>query len=158
MATEESKAVQAEALTVKGHDSESWLALLTPMQAAFCRQYADTGNGTQSALAAGYSRNTAPVVASRMLKDPRISGAIERLRLEATHEGDITDKTVLEGLLAEANNNRKGASSAARVSAWRELASIKGMHRSPDLGAWQGISELRIVVVLGPEDHRLLPV
>lgn len=151
--TVEVESLSAPALPVKSTESDAMLARLTPMQAAFCKEYAVTGNGTQSAKNAGYSADNAAAIASKILKQPNVRAAIERLRFEQTADLDITDATVLDGLLAEATWKGKGSSHAARVSAWKELADIKGLHKTPDIGAWQGISTIRLEIV-GPDGTR----
>lgn len=137
------------ALTVKGNASDALLANLTDKQAVFARTYADTGNASEAARTAGYGEKHASSIGSRLLQQQAVKAAIERLRFEQTADLDITDATVLDGLLAEATWKGKGSSHAARVSAWKELADIKGLHKTPDIGAWGGISTLRIQVAVG---------
>jgi len=141
---------------VRNTPAEAMLVQLTPRQASFCRHYAETNNGTQSAIAAGYSDKSASVVASRMIRDPKIKAAIERLKLEQSADLDVTDAAVLEGLLREATREGKCASHAARVSAWAKLTEIKGMTKNPDMGAWTGITTLRIELALPGGETRAL--
>ena len=52
---------------------------LTPKQKAFVREYkANGGNGTQAAVKAGYSENTADVIATENLRKPSIREALEK--------------------------------------------------------------------------------
>ena len=51
---------------------------LTPKQKAFVREYKKNGgNGTQAAIKAGYSENTADVIATENLRKPNIREALE---------------------------------------------------------------------------------
>ena len=50
---------------------------LTPKQAKFVKEYkANGGNGTQAAIKAGYSENTADVIAVENLRKPNIRAAL----------------------------------------------------------------------------------
>ena len=50
---------------------------LTPKQKAFVREYKKNGgNGTKAAIKAGYSENTADVIATENLRKPNIREAL----------------------------------------------------------------------------------
>lgn len=53
---------------------------LTLKQAKFTKEYIKTGNGTQAAIAAGYSKNSAHDIASENLRKPEIRETIEAVR------------------------------------------------------------------------------
>ena len=53
---------------------------LTQKQDTFCLQYFETGNATQAAIAAGYSRRTAQAISSENLFKPMIIARLEALR------------------------------------------------------------------------------
>ena len=72
--------------------------LLTKKQLRFINEYLVDENGTQAAIRAGYSRRTARSIASENLKKPRISGTIERYRLEAGHHADADRKRIVHML------------------------------------------------------------
>jgi phage terminase small subunit len=50
---------------------------LTPKQEAFVREYLIDLNGTQAAIRAGYSEDTAAVIASENLRKPNVAKAIQ---------------------------------------------------------------------------------
>jgi len=50
---------------------------LTPKQKKFADEYIKTGNATQSAIEAGYSKRTAAVIATENLIKPNIKAYIE---------------------------------------------------------------------------------
>lgn len=87
---------------------------LTEKQEAFCREYAKTFNGTQSALKAGYSESGAEVEANRQLKKAKVQERIKELT-KATDELYHVDKVkVLKAVEDMAYNgaiesNQRGA-------------------------------------------------
>jgi phage terminase small subunit len=107
--------------------------MLTPKQEAFVQHYATTRNATQSAILAGYSKNGASTSGSNLLRHEGVRGALMRIEARKLQEmGDaavssaFTRKQVLEGLYKEATRNGKGATHAARVTAWRQIAELEG--------------------------------
>ena len=56
---------------------------LNARQRKFAQEYWATGNGTQSAIKAGYSQKTAHVQASNLLKHPKIQELIKELEEES---------------------------------------------------------------------------
>lgn len=52
---------------------------MTPKQKRFCLEYAQTGNGTESAKRAGYSPKTAYQTANELIKKPEIQRELQRL-------------------------------------------------------------------------------
>lgn len=55
---------------------------LTEQQIAFCDFYLDLSNGTQSAIKAGYSKDSAYSQASRLLKNDKIKAYLDERRKE----------------------------------------------------------------------------
>lgn len=53
---------------------------LTPKQKKFCKEYVISLNGTQAAIKAGYSKDTAYSIACENLKKPEIKARIAELR------------------------------------------------------------------------------
>lgn len=68
---------------------------LTDMQKAFCFNYINSFNATQSAIKAGYSKDTAHVQGSRLLRNVKVAEEIKRLRGDIQGELfiDATDLT-----------------------------------------------------------------
>ena len=52
---------------------------LTPKERAFTREFVKTKNGKKSAIAAGYTKRSAEVTASKKLRIPKVKAEIERL-------------------------------------------------------------------------------
>ena len=63
---------------------------LTPKQRAFCDYYIETGNATESAIKAGYSKNTAAVIGTENLRKPNIKKYIDE-KLEEMSSNRIAD-------------------------------------------------------------------
>lgn len=86
---------------------------LTPKQKAFIREYKKNGgNGTQAAIKAGYSENTADVIATENLRKPSIREALEKeeKKLQEKYEYTIDDMVrELDDvkMKADAERNRK---------------------------------------------------
>lgn len=63
---------------------------LTRMQKEFIKEYPQHATATAAAIAAGYAKTSASVVASNMLKDPRI---VQRLDINAHKRRKYRDRT-----------------------------------------------------------------
>ena len=71
---------------------------LTDKQAAFVREYVVDHNGTQAAIRAGYSEDTARQQASRLLTNVDIAEAVAELESNLADEIGITKQYVLDSL------------------------------------------------------------
>lgn len=69
---------------------------LTPKQQKFADYYIETGNITQSAISAGYSRNTASVIGSENLNKPYIKAYIKGIMDKLASERVLTMQEALE--------------------------------------------------------------
>ena len=97
---------------------------LTPKQAAFVREYQVDLNATQAAIRAGYAEASAHVTGSTLLRHPKVSIALAKVRegaaevvAERTGEAILTAAAVAERAWAIANEDRPD-----RVSALALLA------------------------------------
>lgn len=63
---------------------------LTDKQRRFCEEYIIDFNGTQAAIRAGYSKNTANEQASRMLANVNIQGYLKALKEQVSKRTGIT--------------------------------------------------------------------
>lgn len=101
---------------------------LTHKQEKFCQNYIITnGNGTQSAIAAGYSPNTAQVIASENLTKPLIIDRIAELRAPTDKVMLIDEmKERLSYLAREDNPGREGFQRQSNIMAIQELARLLG--------------------------------
>jgi phage terminase small subunit len=71
---------------------------LTPRQQTFVGEYLISLNATEAAIKAGYSRRSAHVTASRLMKACHVRDAIARGRAEAAIRAAITADIVIEQL------------------------------------------------------------
>lgn len=71
---------------------------LTIKQNKFVKEYIKTGNGTQSAIKAGYSKNCAQEIASENLLKPLIKAKIEKVMTKEAEQMGINAEFVLGNL------------------------------------------------------------
>lgn len=65
----------------------------------FCREYIVDYNGTQAAIRAGYSKKTAHVQASTLLKNPKVLTRVRELQKEQTERLVISQDWVIQQLV-----------------------------------------------------------
>ncbi len=100
---------------------------LTPKQQRFIDEYLIDLNATQAAIRAGYSVETAKKKAAGWVVKGSVSQAIQAAREKVKQRNELSQDDVIQGLLLEAKRDGKGASHAARVSAWTQLGKHLGM-------------------------------
>lgn len=71
---------------------------LTIKQQRFIKEYIKTGNGTQSAIKAGYSEKTSGVMADENLKKPYIKERIEKVMSKEAEEIGLNARKILSVL------------------------------------------------------------
>ena len=91
----------------------------SPRHQAFVHHYLETGNGTKSAILAGYSERSAAAAASRLLRNPEIIGAVEAELARRAEISGISSKFVLEGIRGIAENGE--ARNADKLRAYELL-------------------------------------
>jgi phage terminase small subunit len=72
---------------------------LTAKQIRFVTEYVQSLNGTQSAIAAGYSSKTARSIASELLRKPQIKAEIERQDQQRQRQFRVEREYVLQELV-----------------------------------------------------------
>lgn len=68
---------------------------LTAKQEKFCQQYFITNNATQSAIAAGYSQDTAAVIGHENLRKPNIAARIKELRSDEADKYEFSKERII---------------------------------------------------------------
>ena len=68
------------------------------MQMKFIREFAKTGNRTQSAIAAGYSPHSAVVTGSKLSLDPRVKAELAKIDVREDKKYALSQSKVLEQL------------------------------------------------------------
>ncbi len=71
---------------------------LTKKQEMFCREYVKDHNGTQAAIRAGYSPESARQQAHRMLTKDYIRSRVHAIQIEECEKKSINEQSVLLGL------------------------------------------------------------
>ena len=101
--------------------------VLNQQQKLFCIYYAETSNGQQSAIRAGYKETTAGVQASRLLTLDKVKKEIDRLNQKKEEHAIATATDVMQFLTKVMNGEIKDqfgldATLADRIKAGQELA------------------------------------
>lgn len=73
---------------------------LTDRQLTFIAEYCKDGNGTRAAIEAGYSRRTADMQASRLLKNVKVLTEVERRRNKRDEKFEVEASDILRQLIA----------------------------------------------------------
>lgn len=95
---------------------------ISARQRRFIEEYIVDGNGTQAAIRAGYSRNTANEQASRLLAKINIRAEVERLQQEAAQRAGVTLDWIMERYKRIANADiRKAFKPDGTLKAVHEL-------------------------------------
>ena len=84
---------------------------LTQRQWCFCTEYFKSGNGTEAAILAGYSRRTARFIASENLTKPYIQEDLARLnaQIESEAVASVQERKILLSQIAmEDLQNERG--------------------------------------------------
>lgn len=101
--------------------------VLNQQQKLFCIYYAETSNGMQSAIRAGYKETTAGVQASRLLTLDKVKKEIDRINAKKEEHAIATATDVMQFLTKVMNGEIKDqfgldATLADRIKAGQELA------------------------------------
>ncbi len=105
---------------------------LTARQARFVELYLETGNGTDAATKAGYEVGSAHVTASRLLRNAKVSEAIEAGRRVLSDVFKIRREEVVAALLLAIERAKMQGNPAAEITGWREVAKLLG-HYAPEV-------------------------
>lgn len=127
---------------------------MTPKQTAFVQEYMKDLNGTQAAIRAGYSADTATEQASRLLTNVKVASAIAELQADRAEQCGIDALWVLQ----KAKETFEAAFTADNHSAAVSALKLVGSH--VDVNAFEerianrhsgnvGVTEIRLV---GPDE------
>ena len=103
------------------------MALRSPKQRLFVKEYLIDHNATQAAIRAGYSSKTAYSIGQENLKKPEIWAELKKAMTEREEKTQVTAEMVIKGLLKEATREDDQGTPAARVSAWEKLGKHLGI-------------------------------
>lgn len=118
---------------------------LTAKQAMFVREYVVDLNGTQAAIRAGYSKETAAEQATRLLRNVKVRAAINAALEERTKRVEIDADWVLKRLVDEAS-----ADIADLIDA--DTGGLKAIHDWPKIWRSGLVAGIEIEEEYGRED------
>ena len=125
----------------------SSITKLTQKQRRFIDEYIISGNATQAAIKAGYSKKTAAVTATENLRKPNIKAEIEKRNAEIQSEktADMTEvmeylTSVMRGEQTESVATSKGVFPGVEVSAKDRIKAAELIGKRN--GAWTDKKEI----------------
>lgn len=132
---------------------------LTEKQKMFCHEYMKDLNGTQAAIRAGYSENSAQEIASENLSKPMVSSYLKSLMEERIKQVDIDVNDILNDIIQTRLECAADKKHSERLKAnellgkykkmWTDKSEITGANGEPI----KTLSEVRITFVDSrPED------
>jgi len=121
---------------------------LTPKQKKFADEYIKTGNATQSAIEAGYSKRTAAVIATENLIKPNIKAYIEECMAEIASNRVMSYTEAVELLTSIARGEEKETVVVATP------VSVEKVEKEADLKT--RISALKEILKRYPNNDKLI--
>ncbi|MDI6667064.1 terminase small subunit [Leuconostoc falkenbergense] len=121
---------------------------LTPKQKKFADEYIKTGNATQSAIAAGYSKRTAAVIATENLIKPNIKAYIEKCMADIASNRVMSYTEAVELLTSIARGEEKETVVVATP------VSVEKVEKEADLKT--RISALKEILKRYPNNDKLI--
>ena len=121
---------------------------LTPKQKKFADEYIKTGNATQSAVEAGYSKRTAAVIATENLIKPNIKAYIEKCMAEIASNRVMSYTEAVELLTSIARGEEKETVVVATP------VSVEKVEKEADLKT--RISALKEILKRYPNNDKLI--
>jgi phage terminase small subunit len=88
---------------------------LLPREAAFVREFPKDFNVTRAAIRAGYSRKTAHVQGSQVLKRVRVQAALEAYLTSLTAKAEVSAERVVQELAKVAFSDLRGNTTASAI-------------------------------------------
>ena len=101
---------------------------LSNKQAHFVKAYMSNGfNGKSAAITAGYSKHTAEVQASRLLRNVKVKNAVEKSQQKVADKMDFSREHLMKLVMRQALYDGEGSTHGARVSALGLLGKWTGL-------------------------------
>ncbi|MFL2050650.1 terminase small subunit [Leuconostoc mesenteroides] len=121
---------------------------LTPKQKKFADEYIKTGNATQSAIEAGYSKKTAQVIGAENLSKPMVKSYIEERMVEIASKRVMSYTEAVELLTSIARGEEKETVVVATP------VSVEKVEKEADLKT--RISALKEILKRYPNNDKLI--
>ena len=116
---------------------------LTAKQLKFTREYAKDGNGTQAAIRAGYSPNSAQMQSSRLLSKDMVGKSVAKFQEQHREKIEVT----IESLAAELEHDRERArqldQTSVAVQATMHIAKLHGLEINKNEN--NGLTKIEII-------------
>lgn len=126
---------------------------LTGKQKRFCEEYIFDFNGTRAAIAAGYSENTAPEIASENLTKPNIQAYIKVLQSDLEKTSGISRLRVLR------EHEKLAFSSIAHLhNTWIERKEFEELTPEQKSTIAEIVTQTRVEMKYNPESEEQEPV
>lgn len=119
---------------------------LSPKQEAFCLEYFRTGNGTQSAITAGYSPDSAQAIASENLLKPMIKARLAALSAKIEAKTILSIQQRRELLSNFATETIEGKHGIVRDGNIRAIAELNKMDNLYQTGNTVNIDNRKIII------------
>lgn len=126
---------------------------LTPKQAAFVREYLVDFNGTQAAIRAGYSKNSAGAIAVENLTKPIIQEKVKAANAIAAAKTETESEWVRRRLKEEADDFSEFASHSARIKALELIGKINGVFEADNTQS-RSITQIAQIHLVAPAAHQ----
>ena len=114
---------------------------LQDKQIRFVSEFLIDLNGSAAAVRAGYSRNSARQIATRLLSKVHIRVLVQKKQKEAEERLQISRDDVMQGLLRAAQEARVAGNQMAMIRAYREIGLMMGYYDQPAAQAPQDVNE-----------------
>jgi phage terminase small subunit len=114
---------------------------LPDKQIRFVSEFLVDLNGAQAAIRAGYSKNSARQIATRLLSKVHIRALVQKKQKEAEERLQLTRDDIVRGLLKAAQEAKEEGSPMAMIAAYREVGKMLGYYDRPMTPAPQDLTE-----------------
>jgi len=104
---------------------------LSDKQIRFVGEYLVDLNGAGAAVRAGYSRNSARQIATRLLSKVDIRSLVQEKQKESEERLQITRDDAIRGLLRVVQQAKEAGNPQGQISAWREIGKMLGYYNQP---------------------------
>ena len=114
---------------------------LPDKQIRFVSEYLVDLNGSAACVRAGYSRNSARQIATRLLSKDHIRALVQEKQKETEERLQISRDDVIRGLLRAAQEAKEEGSPMGMIAAYREIGKMLGYYNQPVAPAPQDLNE-----------------
>lgn len=129
---------------------------LPDKQIRFVSEYLVDLNGAGAAVRAGYSRNSARQIATRLLSKVHIRALVQEKQKETEERLQIRRDDIVRGLLKAAQEAKERGSPMGMIAAYREIGKMLGYYNQPIISDPQDLNEDQVRAMSGKELKALI--